>query len=66
MNKAERTMKIDMLRRELAMLENRKPACGTCKNFDQLGSCELAPEQFVPTEVISTGCDEWQDDGIPF
>lgn len=66
MNRAQYEAKLAMLQRELHNMEQRKPACKTCKNFDHLGSCELAPGQFVPTEVLADGCSEWHDDGIPF
>ena len=66
MNRTERALKIDLLKRELDRLESRHPSCRTCKNFDSVGRCELAPDQYVPEEIVKDGCDEWFDDGIPF
>jgi len=65
MNKTERTMKIEMLKRELAMIEQRGTACDTCQHHQRRGMCDKW-DSAIPKEVISTGCDEWQDDLIPF
>lgn len=65
MNKTERTMKIEMLKRELAMLEQRATNCATCQHQQRRGMCDKW-DSAIPEEVITTGCDEWLDDGIPF
>ena len=65
MNKTERTMKIEMLKRELRQLEVREPICNNCQYQQRRGMCDKW-DSAIPAEVISTGCDEWLDDGIPF
>jgi recombinational DNA repair protein RecR len=66
MNKIEKANKIDKLERELHLLKSRPTNCKTCKNYDQLGSCELFPQEKIPNDIIEQGCDSWIDDGVPF
>jgi uncharacterized protein YbbK (DUF523 family) len=66
MNRQQREMKIEMLRREIAFLEMRSPCCGNCQSYMGRSLCEKAPSHPIPAEILSTGCESWADDGVPF
>jgi hypothetical protein len=66
MNRQQREMKIELLRRELTFLELRSPACGNCEHYMGQSICQKAPHFPIPAEILPVGCDDWVDDGIPF
>lgn len=64
MNLTDLKVQRQALRSMLERLERITPSCVNCEHFSQ-GHCEKY-QQPPPSEVIKTGCPEWEFDGIPF
>lgn len=56
--------RIDALTQELEFHTGINPACNNCIHFE--GGICLMWELKPPSDVVATGCDDWEFDCIPF
>lgn len=64
MTKSEWNYRMDLVTRELAILEASKPCCETCAHYEapNCARFDAAP----PDHIKAEGCPEWKWSQVPF
>lgn len=64
MTRAALQLRLELLRKELARVEEIKVQCASCLHWER-GTCTKY-NATPPADVQASGCDEWHWDDVPF
>ena len=65
MTRNELTDMILDTKKALSFYENIKPDCNTCESLLRDNKCKTH-DSVVPEDFLTTGCDQWSFDEVPF